>query len=522
MDLRAIQKEIAKKKQFRACDFCRKCKKKCDGMSPCNRCKENNNICTYSPRALKTKKVESQIQIKSSAIADSALSRNYIELYFNRINPSPLFANLQVSSFDKPKSKSILLQYNAMLATSMRAYEMDKKIYKNFETRSKQLACDLIDDFSFDTALGYYLLAFHQWGENDELGCHYRDITLSICEKLLRAQKKNQIQDNYMISQIYKLQMAASVVNYVGESDFSILDKTVDKILQNPLIVNDPALDTLLLGKFQAKLWKYLFKNSNEVDYYINPFKKPSLDHCEELYSMVMQFENVLNKTFVLSEQSVLIIAVIHIFRAMLYYSNDQFAPAIFYCEQAAGILENHLHYVPFCSPFIATICHLIFLISYFEKNYSIANRISGFQRKLADIMPSTREILEKDMTLLRSVESQINMDSKKGKLIFSVSPPSPLDISFKFPSKNNQNDQCINSNEFDFFSCCSTPASIDNNCPSMPSSARPPSLPVPCKIDYNNILDTFPSNFLDTNTDFDLFCNDLPPETFVSDLFNM
>merc|ERR1712137_437034 len=88
----------------------------------------------------------------------------------------------------------------------------------------------------------------------------------------------------------------------------------------------------------------------------------------------------------------------------MMFYSGGKSDSAIFHCEQAAAILEINLHLAPFCSPFISTVCHITFLIAFREGHYVLANRIIGFSRKLADLLPSSREVMEKDMEMLRSV----------------------------------------------------------------------------------------------------------------------
>ena len=53
MESTSITKTI-KKRQSIACDPCRKSKKKCDGNTPCFRCKRNNKVCTFSPQKRKT------------------------------------------------------------------------------------------------------------------------------------------------------------------------------------------------------------------------------------------------------------------------------------------------------------------------------------------------------------------------------------------------------------------------------------------------------------------------------------
>lgn len=45
-----------KKKQTRACDFCKQRKRKCSGNHPCNYCNERKQVCTFSQQLKRGKR----------------------------------------------------------------------------------------------------------------------------------------------------------------------------------------------------------------------------------------------------------------------------------------------------------------------------------------------------------------------------------------------------------------------------------------------------------------------------------
>lgn len=502
----SIGKEITKKKQCRACDNCRKCKKKCDGASPCERCKGDNKICTYSLQKRRvlssnqqktSKNASKQLKLlpHSSAIADLSISRRYLELYFYIVNPSRMVMNFDISLYDQPKSKSVLLQYNAVLATAIRAFGGSDREYRGFETRAKQLASELLEEVTFDTAYGFYMLAFHLWGEDDDLGCHYRDITLSICKRLSRQKAIAETSQN---PSVIKLELATAIIGILGESNHNTLEQTIAKVKPEEILFLQ---DVLLLAKFQADLWKNLLKEPNDKDYFINPFKKVDKNVHTGLCIQIQQFENVLNKTYVLNDQSILVVSVVNIFKSMLYYTSDKSESSLACIKIAVDILEGNTRLIPCCNPFMVTVCHLIFLIAFSEKDYLLANRISGFQRKLADIIPSSRELMERDMGLLKSVgptESPKITSQPKTQLTFpTFLPPAPLLTSFDTP-----NIYPFPPNPFETnISVMTQPAGIQSN-----SSMIFPSIDNQPPHETNSI----PGSFLEDSPEFEAFLSNV------------
>lgn len=474
----APTKSIVKRRTC-ACDCCRSSKKKCDGELPCARCKARSKICTYSTRQARKKKKKDdttessavnqsthQLAINSTqtALSDLATTRKYFELYFESINPIRLFSNdLQIENFDKPTSKPILLQYNSILASATRIFANRSQAYQIFENRARQLAGELLDDFTFDTALGFELLTFHFWGEDETKTSHFRDITLSLCKRIHR-----EASDPKSVNQILRLIVAAAGMRDITQpSDEMVCIANKLKQLQlettkpsqqnqNSFTYSTPQNDQmytcfndeelLIWVGLRSRLADVLFLNeAEEKKSNINPFKE-NIDPNKlgEIYILTKKIGLVMEKHFNSPKNMISHQVCQYLLNSFLLFAAGQGKNALAYISKAMDIYDTHEYILIMTGPFIIGFVHLAFRIAFLENDIILANRISGIQRKLADIMPSGKAVMEEDMLLLKSIS---NINSSPSSSSSSNSSPT-----FNFsPSETNFTNSLDSSSFLDF-----------------------------------------------------------------------
>ena len=273
MESTSITKTIIKRQAI-ACDACRKSKKKCDGNTPCFRCKRNNKVCTFSPQKRKTpagatmtidtnqpvtrvfdeqvfaiehfkpvsgivgsnqnqlQLINEKVNAKESLMGNLSIQYKYLEMYFSQINPTFFIETEFFKNGDKmtsKKSKGIMLQHNSALAASARS-NYDKQQMKIYEKRAKILASELFDEITPDAAQGFSLLAFYYWGKNTDRAKHYRDICLSLCK---RIKKKYQHQPIEFYEDILRIEFATANGCTLPRADtFNIIKLLKPQIIQ--------------------------------------------------------------------------------------------------------------------------------------------------------------------------------------------------------------------------------------------------------------------------------------------------
>ena len=419
----------AKKRQPIACDVCRKSKKKCDGNSPCERCKLGNKVCTYTPLKRRkcfkklTKTAVVPLMSDDSLLTGKAISRRFIETYFTHINPADYICECKIASFDEPTSKASFLQYNAILATSIRTTG-NPQLYRSYEKRALQLAGDLIGDFSFETAFGFYLLAFHLWGEDDNLGIHYKDIAQSLCNRMLGMARKNGGKQDHFL----RLLIALGSITHVCGNTWKDFD-TVNTIIQTNLPYFGSNPDVVRIYTFKLKLFSVLLKDDDDPQFDSNPFKPISKIEYEQLSENLLQFEMFCNAAYK-SRSSFFVDALAilsNFFKSMLYFEAGDVSSAIWYTRKCVEIIESNLPMIQYCTPVLISFSHFSFMIAFLQKDKQLANKISMYQGKLAEKLPCGRQILEKDVELLKLLDKEKNVDS------FEYSPSPPPSNIFNF-----------------------------------------------------------------------------------------
>ena len=458
MDHQFPEKVIKKKRRTTmACDVCRSTKKKCDGETPCFRCKSLCKICTYSKKGRKPNAtpVDRNISIPQEGLSAIATTNMYFQLFFSCFTLISFFHKFDMSMLERPNTKPALLQYNTILAISTRAFSSNPEAYLTFENRARQLAGDLFDDCSFDTAVGFELLGLHFWWDSEEQFRFYRKLTLTILNRVYESGKY----DPYWTSRLM-----IATTGFTSFLDPSITDdfaKVTDLFKKATLKRNtgetftnaipsaegEPISDAevMLWTTLRIRLAEYVFKEvqkltSNGGDG--NSQNYLPLESLREIIFLIEQMHKLFSRKDSLKVQ---IEVMIRMMAANAYYAGGYKSHAI---NQLRTLLEKFdISNIPFnvIGPFYSDLLHTGFRIAFNEKEYQLANVISGYQTKISEIVPSARKFLNMDMELLKTIPTSSTNQSKDNsifelppicpeKLHSNIPPPPSIDDGTQYP----------------------------------------------------------------------------------------
>ena len=380
-------------RRYSTCNACRESKKKCDRKNPCSRCVIKGTRCFYTAK----------IRTKSEELFNITLRRRYIEAYLEGANPFIMLSDVSVSTFDNPTTDAKRLQYHAILASSTRSFGVPKSIYEHFEREAKRLANKLTKEYSYNTTLGFSLLSYHLWGENNTLSLEYRDKANELCIKAL-SNKKNQM-DNEMLKVLHNFiiglpkipdsQKEKDLKKFISESEYNIDNDYTISIFQN--LSSKAAIWALLHCYLDRYLYAYEGTN--------NPFNKLD-DHSFESFGRIMKlteinFRSETNQTAQTSLPSLLIRVGSGIVKSLILYIRGDVISAFHILDEAVDIFTVNDYLVGIGGPQYIIMFHSIFLMSLKEKKYDFANRINKLQQKQKEIFPSARDTVNKDTILL-------------------------------------------------------------------------------------------------------------------------
>lgn len=396
-----------RKRQSCACDLCRKAKKKCDGNSPCSRCTSRKKICTYSPFARHSKKTKElsskakttfKTQQQAIQMSNNLACTHYVDLYSSRLNPAINFIGVSRNSLGSPQTKSELLQYNAVLATSAR-YLGEKNLYASFEKRARQLASELMEDFTYETVIGFYLFSFHLWGESDDKACHYRDITKSIFKRT-PMNTCDQTSSALLKLNIFSINELGCIPNHKSIRD------TISQLVGIP----DSELKSFIvfLVNWLTKLHSYFGSCENDgsikmEDAVVNQQANTSEETFQELFLGAEELHQRCKKYFGINSDMNSTIDVMRLMHfALVYYGARKMRECFEQIVEVLKRLENPVS--SGFTPYFVNAMHFLFVIAFRERKYTIANRISGVVRNIALVLPSAVKILGIQMDMLRCV----------------------------------------------------------------------------------------------------------------------
>jgi len=349
-------------------------------------------------------------------ITKDLVERKLMRVYFERINFMEKYFFMDIDRFcSATPTPAVLLQRSAAMATVARAFGIrdGPNSYHRYEKQARQLASDLFDEFTVDSALGFFMLSFHMWGEDLTLSGHYRDLGVSISRRVQSIHAK----DHLTVEQMLRMQVTA--VGYIASSsvgpnqDFSEVAQELREHHAQGGHHPRPSEETLtvdnlifLISFFQR--FTYLFHDPEHLNFTRQPLRQPvnsnsvqeELPHTMETFDMMSEVE------FVPSNQLGVVGAVYLMIKACFHWAVNQGDAALASLRKAVPVLEDDAHkdLVCFLSPIVSEIAHFGFLIAFESQDVLLANQLVGFERRLAAIYPRMRRLMEQDMSLLKTL----------------------------------------------------------------------------------------------------------------------
>jgi hypothetical protein len=389
---------LKRKRQPCACDGCRKSKKRCDGKSPCARCKESNRSCTYSHSKKKFLPEDNLALSIPPFIPPLTLGnediRKFIERYLKEVYPLNNFGETDQQNFMYPTTSAHYFQSYSIAATALRSLG-NKEAALQYESYAKELARELFDDFTVDTALGFSLLSFHFWPSDRPLSVHYRNITLSICRHL----RSQNISDQKYLDSVLKVEVSVMSYDLESPSTFPqpiqlspLVREALTQMNDYHKLIKSSSLELPALWRFLEFRNKYVqlvlvdISDSLLVTQKNNIFKRISQLEASELLIDMQVIDRTLSKRFSSSGQwpHVCDIATIRGFEAVILYASGDYSRAVYHLEIATKDCLRIPHLAQVVAPCTLDAVHQLFMVSIYLDRLDLAEKLVDLQLRAA------------------------------------------------------------------------------------------------------------------------------------------
>jgi len=338
-------------------------------------------------------------------------TEQYYELYFNTINPVRSLIPFDIDTYKQPLDPPKLLQLHSILASSTNVFCSDKSISKAFETAAIRLAADLFDDFSYDSALGFSLLAFYFWGINQELYDHYQDISISLCKRVASRTGSPEIKIFTLRLHIVTIQMCGiGTACPILPSSFDNVQSTLQDMSAQYNTTNmfPPSCFTneefLSLSSFRVEIQKNIFPNEDQgciprVDGITFESLRCLMENIDCIYRLRFSNFNE-NSTNLLLTQ-----CYGEFLRGILWQAVRNVNNALGHIRKVVEIFGGDEN--PLCTmagPHFMTVFHYSFRIAHEYRNISLASRIHQLQVRFAKNYPGYEPTVLKDASLMQQL----------------------------------------------------------------------------------------------------------------------
>lgn len=362
---------------------------------------------TIIKKKQKREENEKELQLKQiqTNLYDVGSRRVFFQSYFGSVwSPTIFFFPNSIHKYDFPTSQSVLLQYNAMLASTTKMFGAPPSVYEAFETQAKLLAKELLIDFTFETALGFHFLAAHYWGTNTDLSLHFRDLSISIGYRAL-AKESN-------INQLKKLITLQLVTYGLHDSDEINNVKNILSLVQTTFQQKHPNLNLSNLGIGPIiDFFIHLSRSSNILRYGDDQeiILLKSVPQLKELG----QAKKLLSKTVVDIKQSkpndpVLKGAKIieqMLMAIIIILSGCDVSFAMSLIEGSVEAMESNKLLINFAGPRCIAIFDVTFFVLFEIENYYLAHRMLEIQKKQALIFPTMEKIIARNSAKIQQID---------------------------------------------------------------------------------------------------------------------
>lgn len=401
-------------KKRKACVQCREGKRKCDGKNPCSRClRSRGKTCTYENQPLSKTQLTIAQPYHQKQLFNVSIRRKYIESYFEGINPSIMFTRGSYSHdiYDNPVNKSQKLQENAILACATRSFGAPSHIYQLFERKACNLASELINNYSYETALGFNYLSYFFWGEEDIHTSHYKTLTLSLINSALRKVKENEEK-----LKLIKLKLAtitiqkASLINPTKMIADSTSEGFKLENLSNSKLKGTMSLDEISnWAVIHCEIENLFYDISTPINYdvIINNYK--NLDKRMDRSVVVNRIKllnqvsnNLVSNVNSMSVTTNIVFIMKESLSALLFCNSSEFCDScISHAENAVNTLENNDYLIGMGGPQFIIVLHSLFIVAILRNDSNLACRINRLQQKQACIFKSALLIASSDKNFL-------------------------------------------------------------------------------------------------------------------------
>jgi len=386
-----------------ACDFCRDKKKRCDGLAPCNNCTKHVGArCTYLSANQRQRGRTDLFKIQDR-LYDVGTRRRFFNAYVEGFfAPAVLFqtTRLSLTNFDCPTTKPLKLQYYTILAGAARAFGSPPSVYGVLEQQARAAARESLQEFNHESALGFHMLCMHYWGSDPDLCGHYRDITLSICERAL-AKPEN-------LRDVHKLVALNLVTIGIQENDADkpLLQQHNRRKMDNAIQAHSPhcSIDQLPVGdftnfaQFQALMTSHLLGSKEDQVYYFNELE----ENCYLQFSKTLKgVVNKLRAERTSSPTVLLTTALDEFLMGLADYMKDSQDP-LDHLERAVEIFTVNENLMGFSGPRFIAIFDSAFKVAFLEHKYLLAEKIAKLQQRQAQFFPAARTFAEDNDNMLR------------------------------------------------------------------------------------------------------------------------
>jgi len=376
-------------------------------------------MCIYSPveeHKLQRREVSVELIQLQKKVYNLGTRRKYFDAFLEGLY-SPVFLfherTTNSSMFDFPSTQPRLLQYHGMLASAIRSFGAPEGVYKEFEMQARQLAKELINDFSYHTALGYHIAAIHFWGSNQDLCAHYRDLTLSACKLALRKPKNEK--DFAKIVSLYLLTVSVQDLMDVECLEFEL------QALEAELQTHSPDLTLKDFGDVVEQatnmayftcLSKKLFAKEENGMYYFAPITG---DIMAQIMTRIGNVRHQMESGSS-SVTSILVKGVSLSLIGLATYLQTR-SEGMNFVEAAVALWCDNLSLLVLVGPRLVMILDGLFKVSIMAKQYHLAFRVANLQLHQAKYLQAAKEIAERNVAIFET-ESGCKFSIKTNEIL--------------------------------------------------------------------------------------------------------
>ena len=436
------EKEITKRSRRpgQACERCRAGKRRCDGLYPCQRCQAADKTCIYPPpKSKKDKSIPNEgpetVSQSDSFLVASAQSRMYIDIFFNRIYGIRKLMNIDMRKYERPTDKAILLQFYSAAASTRRAFGNLED--NGFEGRARSLASELFDDISEETALGFHLLSYLVRSRDSEKGIHFREIASSMSRQLLRSHELSTESRSRLIGLEVMNQGLRPIYDpEMSRTEFDRVARQARQVVESGLGSESVMRDLMAFFSFGYEFRRLFEETDLDPSYGAISLRNVSPEQLQELSKLIDgQVGQFIRDMLIAPSHSELTSAFSAMGKAVILYAGHCADDALKQLYQSIGVIEKKLHIFPSFSSMVAELFHLSFLVAYSCGENFLASTFHRFESLLANFVPASQRIVDRDSLLLQSMNScQTNhlmdhsflqdLDQDQDHRLFGSEPP--------------------------------------------------------------------------------------------------